>query len=87
MAVIICKLALGLKDQEVFIKGQKYGGKPTLETYKIPTEELSNFIAKTADVSEAVLTGPTDYLKKIEKDTLKKEKSLYTKIKTNFTFL
>lgn len=87
MAVIISKINLGLKNQEVFIKGQKYSNKETLETFKVPTEKLSEFIAKTEDVAEVVLSGPTDYLKEIQKDTEKKEKSLYKKIKTNFTFL
>lgn len=87
MAVIISKINLGLRDQEVFIKGQKYSNKQTLETFKVPTEKLSEFIAKTEDVENVVLAGPIAYLKEIEKDTQKKEKSLYKKIKTNFTFL
>lgn len=87
MATIICKLSLGLKNQEVFIQSQKYSKKKTIESFQIPTEQLADFIAKTSDVSKAVLSGPIDYLKKIEEDTQKKEKSKYSKIKTEFTFL
>lgn len=87
MATIICKLSLGLKNQEVFIQSQKYSKKQTIESFQVPTEQLADFIAKTSDVSKAVLSGPIDYLKKIEEDTQKKEKSKYSKIKTEFTFL
>lgn len=53
----------------------------------MPTEKLSEFIANTKDTNQAVLQGPIDYLKKIKENTEKIEKTKYSKIKTNFTFL
>ena len=87
MSTIICNLKLGLRDQEVYIRGQKYSNKQTLESFKVPTEKLSEFIANTKDTNQAVLQGPIDYLKKIKENTEKIEKTKYSKIKTNFTFL
>lgn len=87
MPTIICNLKLGLREQEVFIRGQKYHNKQTLETFKVPTEKLSEFIANTQDVNQVVLQGPIDYVKKIKENTQKMEKTKYSKIKTNFTFI
>lgn len=87
MANAVCKLQLGLKNQTIFIKNYKYHNKQTLESIKVPTEEIPNFIAKTSDITEVVLSGPIEYLKKIEKDTEKIEKTKYSTIKTKFTFI
>lgn len=87
MATIVCKLHLGLRNQQIFIQGQKYSKKETIENYSVPTEKLSSFIATAEGVSEAVLEGPVDYLKKIKEDTQKEEMARYSKVKTKFTFI
>ena len=87
MATIVCKLQLGLKNQEIFIQSQKYSKKETIESFNIPTQQIADFIAKANDVQQAVLSGPATYLEKIKKDTHNKEQLKYSKIKTNFTFI
>jgi len=87
MATIICKINLGLKNQTVFIRSEKYSNKETMEEYQMPIEDISSFIANTQDVADAVFSGPREYAKKIEQETKEKEKAKYSKIKTRFIYI
>ena len=84
MATIICKINLGLKNQTVFIRSEKYSNKETMEEYQMPIEDISSFIANTQDVADAVFSGPREYAKKIEQET---KEAKYSKIKTRFIYI
>ena len=87
MATLICKINLGLKNQTVFIRSEKYSHKETMEEYQMPFEDIASFIAGAQDVEEAVFSGPREYAKKIEQETKEKEKARYSKIKTKFVYI
>lgn len=87
MATLICKINLGIKNQTVFIRSEKYSHKETMEEYQMPVEDIASFIADMQDVEEAVFSGPREYAKKIEQETKEKEKTKYSKVKTRFVYI
>lgn len=87
MAVISCKINLGLKDQRISIHSKKYSDKDTTESYEMPLEDIPSFIAKTKDVEKVYLSGPASYLKQIQNRTREEEIKLYKKAKTLFIFI
>lgn len=87
MAIMACKVNMGTLYQEVTIRNKKYSDKDTVETYKIPLEEIPKFIAKIEDVDTVYLSGPKPYLTKIKDETKEEEIKRYKKTKTLFVLL
>ena len=50
MTKIICDINMGVMKQTVYIEGQKYSGKKTLEKYEIELNKLPEFIVKQEDI-------------------------------------
>lgn len=87
MAEIICNIKPGVLKQDIYIKGQKYSNKNTLEKYSLEMEEIPEFIAKQKDIKDVFLGGVSKFfLEKIEYDTKQLEKNLYNKQDTDKIF-
>ena len=79
-AKLICKINMGALKQDVYIQGQKYSGKQTLENFKLSLDEIPEFIAKQRDIKDIYISGVNqNFFQKIEMDTRKIEYSLYNK--------
>ena len=86
MARVICKINIGLKNQTVYIQGQKYSNKQTLESYEMPVQEVANFIANQQGISEVHFGGSKIYTEKIEDDIKELELKKYSKNKIKFFY-
>lgn len=86
MARIICKINIGLKNQTVYIQGQKYSNKQTLESFEMPIQNIANFIIDQQGISEVRLSGSKIYTEKIEDDVKELELKKYSKNKIKFIY-
>ena len=84
MARMICKINMGTLMQKVFIQGQKYSNKKTIEPYRISLDDLPDFIVEHSDVQDVFLKGPMEYTKKIKQETEEKEMLKYSKVTKTF---
>ena len=76
---------MGIAKQIVFIEGQKYSGKKTLERYEVELKKLPDFIVEQ-DISDIYLFGNENFTKKIEKETRELELNLYAKDTKKFHY-
>lgn len=87
MAKVICKINLGTKTQTVYIQGQKYSNKQTLESYEIPIENIANFIISQQGIDEVYLGGTKIYTEKIEDEIKDLEIKKYAKNTIKFHYI
>lgn len=79
-AKIICYIQFGVKDQTVYIDNNKYSGKKTLETHKVPMNQLPEFFATQNDADDIYISGGfTAFCKGIEKRTKEIEMEKFNK--------
>ncbi len=86
MAKIICKINIGIRNQTVYIRSQKYSNKQTLESFEVPIENIAHFIMQQQDVSEVYLSGSKVYVTKIEDDVKELELKKYSTNKIKFIY-
>lgn len=79
MAKIICKINIGLKNQKVYIQGQKYSNKQTLESYDVPIEDIAKFIISQEGINEVYLGGIKNYTEEIKNEIKDLEIQKYAK--------
>lgn len=83
---MVCKINIGTRMQQVFIEGEKYSKKKTIETFWMPLDDISTFIADHEDVEDVYLVGPMAITKHIQKIAETKEQEQYKKVFTNFHY-
>ena len=86
MEKIVCDIKLGIKQQNVYIIGEKYSNKKTIESFMIPFDKISDFIIQH-NITNITLKGPKIFTQKIEEETKEKELKKYSKTKTIFTYI
>ena len=86
MAKIICNIQLGLAKQQLFIIGQKYNNKKTIETYELILKDIAPFISDNEDITQVYIKGPPAICHIIEEDTKNLEIIKYSKKKTHFIY-
>lgn len=86
MAKAICKINVGLKNQTIYIQGQKYSNKQTLESYEVPIQNIANFLINQSGITEIHLGGSKVYIQKIEDDIKDLEIKKYAKNSIKFIY-
>lgn len=86
MAKAICKINVGLKNQTIYIQGQKYSNKQTLESYEVPIQNIANFLINQSGITEIHLGGSKVYIQKIEDDIKDLEIKKYAKNSIKFVY-
>lgn len=86
MARVICKINIGLKNQTVYVQGEKYNNRQTLESFEMPIQNIANFIVNQQGISEVRLSGSKIYTEKIEDDVKELELKKYSKNKIKFIY-
>ena len=75
MKEIICKLHLGLKEQEVFIYSKE---EKDFSVFKMDIKQIPNFIANQQEIKDVYLAGPKNFVRKIEDEIHELETKMYT---------
>lgn len=86
MEKILCDIQLGVLKQQVFIIGEKYNNKRTVESFTMQLDEIPDFIMKQ-NIHEVVLKGPKRFTNKIEQETKEKQICQYHETKIKFKYM
>ena len=86
MEKIVCNISLGAKNQDVYIIGEKYSNKKTIQSFSMPVDEIPNFIIKH-DIYDIVLKGPKTFTQQIEEKIKQQGLEKYTQNKIKFTYM
>ena len=86
MEKILCDLQLGVLKQQVFIIGEKYDNKRTVESFSLQLNEIPDFIINQ-NIYEVVLKGPRGFTNKIEQETKEKQICKYHDTKIKFKYM